>query len=153
MRTSSSSLKIVTLPNLVYARSCRHGEKWVFTNGTYGLLHPGHVVLLEQAAAFGDVLVVAVNSDASYERVKKRLVPIPFRDRALMIAVLSCVDYVVEMEEDTPHALLRALTPEVLVKSDTSEYPVGHEIVTGYGGHVAVIASYGGYSTTHLLGL
>lgn len=127
------------------------GVTVVFTNGSYGVLHPGHVVFLEQAAALGDVLVVAVNSDASYERVKSRPVPIPFRDRALMIAALACVDYVVEMDDDTPHRLLRAITPDILVKSDSSPFPVGHEVVEGYGGRVVVLPAYGGYSTTKLL--
>lgn len=152
MRTADTSLKIVTLPNLVYAKSCRGNSKWTLTNGCYGLLHPGHVNFLGRAARIGDVLVVAVNSDASYERIRGRPAPIPFRDRAAMIAALACVDYVVEMEQDTPHELIKAIHPDVLVKSDTSPYPVGHEVVTGYGGNVVVLPGYGAYSTTEILG-
>ena len=154
MRTANSSLKIVTLQNLIYARSCRQNSKWVLSNGCFGLglSHPGHVIFLEQASSLAEVLVVAINSDASYARVKRRPVPIPFHDRARMIAALACVDYVVEMDEDTPHTILQALTPAVLVKSSSSEYPVGHEVVTGYGGQVIVLPSYGSYSTSEILG-
>ena len=132
----------------------RMGRKIVFTNGCFDLLHVGHVTYLAEAAAFGDVLVVGVNSDASVRRLKGPSRPvISESDRAAMLAALACVEAVVIFDEDTPHRLLEALRPDVLVKGGTyapSEV-VGREIVEAYGGEIRVTSVVDGISTTQIV--
>ncbi|MEX2122027.1 MAG: D-glycero-beta-D-manno-heptose 1-phosphate adenylyltransferase [Pirellulales bacterium] len=148
--------KIVSLDELVQAAADHHaaGRKLVFTNGCFDLLHLGHVTYLAEAKALGDLLIVAVNSDASVRRLKGMTRPvIRQRDRAAMLAALAAVDYVLVFHEDTPEQILKQLRPDVLVKGGTyapSEV-VGHEIVTGYGGQVAVMGLVQGISTTNIL--
>ena len=127
-----------------------NGATVVFTNGCFDLLHPGHVQCLERMCVFDDILIVAVNTDDSFEIVKGRKPLVPFGDRCLMVAALECVDYVCLLAEPTPRELLRLLRPDVLAKGGTSEYPIGHEIVTGYGGRVVVIPTYGDWSSSRL---
>lgn len=131
------------------------GRTVVFTNGCFDLLHLGHHHLLEAARAEGDLLVVAVNSDASIRRLKGPSRPrIPESDRVRMIAGLECVDYVTVFDDDTPIPLLERLRPGVLVKG--AEYRgggvVGHDLVEGYGGRIALVEQIPGISTTALLG-
>jgi D-beta-D-heptose 7-phosphate kinase/D-beta-D-heptose 1-phosphate adenosyltransferase len=137
------------------AAAYRRGAKTVvFTNGCFDLLHVGHVSYLEEAAALGDVLVVGLNSDASVRRLKGPERPIVAeRDRAALLAALGCVDHVVLFEEDTPHRLLEAIRPDVLVKGGTYtvDQVVGHEIVERYGGRVCVASTQPGVSTTKLV--
>jgi D-beta-D-heptose 7-phosphate kinase/D-beta-D-heptose 1-phosphate adenosyltransferase len=131
------------------------GKRVVLTNGCFDLLHVGHVTYLEQASRLGDLLIVAVNSDDSVRRNKGPQRPvISQHDRAAMLAALGCVDYVLVFDEDTPHTLLHAIRPDVLVKGGTytPDQVVGHEIVRGYGGQVAVTGVVGGVSTTQILG-
>ena len=130
------------------------GETVVFTNGCFDLLHVGHLAVLAEAAALGDVLVVGVNGDDSVKRLKGPTRPvIGERDRAAMLAALECVDYVVVFDEDTPHALLHAIRPDVLVKGGTyaPHEVVGHEVVTAYGGRIAVTNVIDGISTTKIV--
>ncbi len=132
----------------------RRGDKVVFTNGCFDLLHVGHVTYLTEAAALGDVLVVGVNSDASVRRLKGASRPVIGQsDRAAMLAALACVHYVVVFDDDTPHALLHAIRPDVLVKGGTytTDEVVGHEIVEAYGGTVCVTGVVDGISTTNIL--
>lgn len=135
-------------------RARRQGKKVVFTNGCFDLLHVGHVTYLAEAAALGDVLIVGVNSDASVRRLKGPQRPVIHeRDRAAMLAALAAVAFVVVFDEETPHRLLEAIRPDVLVKGGTyapSEV-VGHEIVTAYGGKVCVTGVVDGISTTRIL--
>ncbi len=132
----------------------RENRRVVFTNGCFDLLHVGHVTYLQQAASLGDRLIVGVNSDHSVRRLKGLERPIiNERDRAAMLAAMACVDHVVVFEQDTPHALLRAIRPDVLVKGGTysPEEVVGHEIVSGYGGQVQVTGVVDGVSTTQIV--
>ncbi|SCG67138.1 rfaE bifunctional protein, domain II [Micromonospora rifamycinica] len=100
----------------------RAGRSVVFTNGCFDVLHPGHVRYLEQARALGDLLVVAVNSDASVRRLKGADRPVnPVEDRVTLLAALSCVDHVVVFEEDSPAGLIEAVRPDVYVKG--GDYP------------------------------
>lgn len=93
------------------------GGTAVFTNGCFDVLHPGHVQYLEKSRTLGDYLIVGLNSDASIKQIKGPSRPIVEEDaRAYMLASLSCVDYVVLFEEDTPTNLLAALCPNILVK-------------------------------------
>lgn len=132
----------------------RRGQAVVLTNGCFDLLHVGHVTYLEQAAALGDVLIVAINSDASVRRLKGPQRPvIKEEERAAMLAALGCVDRVVIFDEDTPHALLHAIRPDILIKGGTYQphEVVGHEIVEAYGGRVEVAGVVPGVSTTQIV--
>lgn len=132
----------------------RRGERVVFTNGCFDLLHPGHVRLLERAREHGSRLVVAVNSDASVRGLKGPARPIlPERERAVTLASLASVDAVTVFGEETPHALLAVLLPDVLVKgADWAHWIAGREIVEASGGDVLAIPVEPGYSTTDIVG-
>jgi D-beta-D-heptose 7-phosphate kinase/D-beta-D-heptose 1-phosphate adenosyltransferase len=127
------------------------GKKVVFTNGVFDILHAGHVQLLERARALGDVLIVGVNTDASARRLGKgperpvnRL-----RDRAALLAALSCVDAVVAFGEDTPEELLSKLKPDILVKG--ADYAQGRIAGARHAGRVVRVTLKAGYSTTGLI--
>ena len=130
------------------------GLRVVFTNGCFDLLHPGHVRLLEQARSLGDVLIVAINTDASVQRNKGPKRPItPEGERAEILAGLAAVDFVTMFDEPTPREIVAAILPAVLVKgSDWGPNEiVGREEVEGAGGVVISIPLESGYSTTNLL--
>lgn len=119
-----------------------HGEKIVFTNGCFDILHAGHVGYLEQARKQGDRLILAINSDASVTRLKGEGRPInPVERRMAVLAGLEAVDWVVSFEDDTPERLLELIKPDILVKGGdyTRKEVVGWEIVEGYGGEIAVL--------------
>lgn len=130
------------------------GATIVFTNGVFDLLHRGHVAYLEQSRALGDCLVVGVNSDASVRRLKGPERPVnPLEDRAAVLAALRAVDWVVPFEEDTPLALIEALTPSILVKGGDyrPDDIVGAEWVRSHGGQVVVAELVKGKSTTDII--
>jgi D-beta-D-heptose 7-phosphate kinase/D-beta-D-heptose 1-phosphate adenosyltransferase len=128
------------------------GKSIVFTNGCFDLLHVGHIHCLEEARCQGDVLFVAINSDSSVRRLKGDTRPvISEQDRARMLAALTCVDHVVIFDDATPHRLLRALQPDLLVKGGTTAEIVGREVVESYGGQVKRTAEIPGISTTSIL--
>ena len=142
--TGGASRKLLTLDELEPLAEAyrRQGKKLVFTNGCFDLLHVGHANYLHEAARLGDVLIVAVNSDASVRRLKGSDRPvIREADRAAMLAALACVSYVLIFEEDTPREMLRRLRPDVLVKGGTytPDEVVGKKFVEGYGGCVFVV--------------
>ena len=126
----------------------------VFTNGCFDLIHPGHVRYLRAAKRLGDVLVVALNSDASVRRLKGPTRPlVPQRDRCEVMAALEMVDFVTVFDEDTPYQLIKRLQPDVLVKGGdwTPERIVGADLVTVRGGRVRALRFAKGYSTTRLV--
>ncbi len=130
------------------------GKRVVFTNGCYDLLHAGHVTSLMEAAAFGDVLFVGVNADTTVRALKGPDRPIiGEQERMAVLAALECVQHAVLFSEDTPHALLRSIRPDVLVKGGTyrEDEVVGHEFVTSYGGQIRVTNTIDGLSTTNIL--
>ena len=132
----------------------RRGERIVFTNGCFDLLHGGHVHYLQQARALGDCLVVALNDDASVRLLKGNERPLRLQDeRARVLAALACVDYVVVFGEATPLALIKSLKPDVLVKGGdyTLATVVGREEVEASGGSVRLIPYVEGISTTELV--
>ncbi|MDR3358703.1 MAG: D-glycero-beta-D-manno-heptose-7-phosphate kinase [Desulfovibrio sp.] len=132
----------------------RKGESVVFTNGCFDLLHPGHISLIQQCAALGDRLVVALNSDVSVRRLKGAFRPVQDeQSRALLIAALRGVDAVILFDEDTPLALIEALRPDVLVKgADYAERTVvGADVVKANGGRVHLAKLTEGCSTTNLV--
>ncbi|MFW6107957.1 MAG: D-glycero-beta-D-manno-heptose 1-phosphate adenylyltransferase, partial [bacterium] len=129
------------------------GRTIAFTNGCFDLLHIGHVHLLSKAKEFGDVLIVAINSDASTRRIKGAGRPIiPEEARAEMLAALECVDYVTIYDEDTPIPLLTIVRPDVIVKG--GEYGkkgvVGGELVESMGGRIENVPMIEGFSTTEV---
>ena len=147
--------RLYSREELVRARAGwrQRGLRVVFTNGCYDLLHPGHIRLLEQARSLGDVLILALNSDASVERLKGPTRPlIPERDRAALAAMLEAVDAVTVFDEDTPRELIAAVLPDVLVKgADWAHWIAGREEVEAAGGRVLALSLESGYSTTGIV--
>jgi D-beta-D-heptose 7-phosphate kinase/D-beta-D-heptose 1-phosphate adenosyltransferase len=130
------------------------GKRIVFTNGCYDLLHAGHLSLLHGAAKLGDILVLAINSDASVRRLKGPERPlVPQAERAALLAALACVDAVTVFDEDTPLATIEAVRPHVLVKGADykAEQVVGREVVEANGGRVALVPLLPQKSTTALV--
>ena len=130
------------------------GRKIVFTNGCFDLLHAGHLSLLHEAAKFGDVLVLAINSDESVQRLKGGSRPIlPASDRAALLAALACVDAVTVFDEDTPLEVLRVLRPHVLVKGQDYGLAnvVGRELVEAAGGRVELVPILDARSTSAIV--
>lgn len=130
------------------------GETVVFTNGCFDLLHPGHLHVIREAARLGDRLVVALNTDESVSRLKGPGRPLlPLTVRAELVAALRWVDAVTFFHEDTPEALIREITPDVLVKGGDyrPEEVVGRAWVEGHGGKVVVVPFREGFSTTDLV--
>ncbi|HVN03503.1 MAG TPA: adenylyltransferase/cytidyltransferase family protein [Bryobacteraceae bacterium] len=147
--------KFFTRPELIAqrARWKAAGQTVVFTNGCYDLLHPGHIRLLEQARSLGDVLILALNSDASVQRLKGPTRPlIPEMERAEVAAALAAVDAVTLFEEDTPRELIAALLPDILVKgADWAHWIAGREEVEAAGGRVLALSLEPGHSTTGIV--
>jgi len=139
---------------LRFAREKRNGRRVVFTNGCFDLLHPGHIRLLEEARALGDMLVVGLNGDASVRILKGEGRPIiPEQERAEILAAFECVDAVVIFNEPTPREIISALLPDVLVKGGDwrPDQIIGREEVEAAGGRVVSIPVVPGHSTTALL--
>src|SRR4029450_8673120 len=136
-------------------RARAQGKRIVFTNGVFDILHPGHVRYLRDARALGDRLIVGINSDRSVKALAKA----PDRpingeaERAEVLGALASVDAVVIFDEDTPHALISALQPDILVKgADWGENAiVGRDVVEARGGRVVRITLAEGYSTTRII--
>jgi D-beta-D-heptose 7-phosphate kinase/D-beta-D-heptose 1-phosphate adenosyltransferase len=130
------------------------GETIVFTNGCFDILHAGHVTYLEEAAALGDRLVIAINDNASVTRLKGEGRPIvSVEGRARVLVGLACVDWVTSFAEDTPLAVLELLQPDILVKGGDygSDEVVGADFVRGYGGNVEVLSLVEDVSTTNIV--
>ncbi len=131
-----------------------HGERIVFTNGCFDIIHAGHVGYLDEARKLGDRLIVAVNDDASVRNLKGPGRPINPLDRRLrVLAGLGAVDWVVSFSEDTPEQLLRDLRPDVLVKGGdyTLDQVVGGELVKSWDGDVHVLAFIDDCSTSAIV--
>lgn len=152
----ASPSKVASLQELLEAvrEHRRRGRRIALTNGCFDLLHVGHVTYLQAARRQGDILIVAINSDRSVRGIKGPQRPvIAQHDRAAMLAALACVDHVLIFDEPTPHALLAALQPDVLVKGGdyALDQVVGREVVEAYGGEVCVTGHVPGISTSQLL--
>ncbi|WP_253445978.1 bifunctional D-glycero-beta-D-manno-heptose-7-phosphate kinase/D-glycero-beta-D-manno-heptose 1-phosphate adenylyltransferase HldE [Pseudomonas nitroreducens] len=155
-REQGSERGVLSLEQLLLAieDARAHGEKIVFTNGCFDILHAGHVTYLEQARAQGDRLIVATNDDASVTRLKGPGRPINSVDRRMaVLAGLGAVDWVVSFAEDTPERLLSEVRPDVLVKGGDYgvEQVVGADIVKAYGGEVRVLGLVENSSTTAIV--
>lgn len=131
----------------------KEGQKIVFTNGCFDILHLGHADYLARAADLGTKLVVGLNSDLSVSRLKGAARPITDqKSRGFLLASMSFVDAVVLFEEDTPEKLIELVCPDVLAKGGdyvTTEI-VGHDFVTSKGGKVITLPLIEGYSTTDI---
>jgi len=141
---------------VAFVESARtQGKRIVFTNGVFDILHPGHIRYLRDARTLGDMLIVGINSDRSVRALAKA----PNRpinseaERAEVLGALASVEAVVIFDEDTPHAIISALQPDVLVKgADWGENAiVGRDVVEARGGRVVRIALAEGYSTTKII--
>jgi len=148
--------KIMPLEELrqVIAAQQAAGRTIVFTNGCFDILHAGHADLLEDAAREGDVLIVALNSDASVRELKGPARPVnPQEQRARVLASLAVIDYVVIFDEPDPGRLIEALVPDVLIKGGdwTPETIIGADTVTAAGGRVVTIPLKYGASTTDII--
>jgi D-beta-D-heptose 7-phosphate kinase / D-beta-D-heptose 1-phosphate adenosyltransferase len=130
------------------------GKKLVFTNGCFDILHAGHVRYLNQARAFGDALVIGLNTDLSVRRIKGDDRPvIPEMERAEVLSALACVDYVFLFDDPTPKRVIDAIIPDILVKGAdwTPENIVGRDVVEAAGGKVCNVALVDGASTSEII--
>jgi rfaE bifunctional protein nucleotidyltransferase chain/domain len=148
--------RLKTLDELVAisAQGRGHGQIVVFTNGCFDLLHRGHVHLLREAKAAGDLLIVAVNSDRSVKAIKGPTRPVfSEADRIELIAALEMVDYVILFDEPDPYRLIAAIKPNILVKGGDwgADEVVGADIVEREGGRVVLVPYLKGYSTTKII--
>ena len=148
--------KILTLADAVAKRKQWQaaGEKVVFTNGCFDILHLGHVDYLEKAKSLGQHLIVGMNTDASVSRLKGPNRPICDQtSRSRVMAALGCVDAVILFDEATPEALIHAIKPDILTKGNdyTIENIVGADFVLANGGEVKTIPFVEGYSTSSII--
>jgi D-beta-D-heptose 7-phosphate kinase/D-beta-D-heptose 1-phosphate adenosyltransferase len=148
--------KVLQLNHLLMrvARWRAHGQRIVFTNGCFDILHIGHIRLLEEARRKGDRLIVGLNSDRSVRELKGLSRPIVAEgERSQVLAALSAVDAVIIFAERTPLCLIEAIRPDVLVKGGdyTEETVVGAREVLAWGGRVELIPLVTGFSTTQLI--
>ncbi len=153
MGTADKIRTLRELAEIVRQRRAR-GQRVVFTNGCFDLLHRGHTRLLQQARELGDFLIVGLNSDASVQRVKGPFRPVLSQEeRAEVLSALTAVDYVVIFEEADPGLAILTLQPDVLVKGAdwAKEEVVGRETVEGRGGRVVTIPLVEGSSTTGII--
>jgi rfaE bifunctional protein nucleotidyltransferase chain/domain len=147
--------EVLTLETAVRRRvaSRVRGQTYVFTNGCFDLLHPGHVALLREARAQGHYLLVAINSDASARRLKGEGRPVQDQAaRAEVLAAMADVDGVVVFDEETPARVIEALRPDVLVKGGdyAPDQVVGRDVVEREGGRVHIVALVPGRSSSAL---
>lgn len=129
------------------------GRRFVFTNGCFDLIHPGHTELLRRARSFGDYLLVGLNSDRSVRALKGPNRPVQGElARAQVVAALASVDYVVLFDEDTPLRLIQELVPDVLVKGGdyTPATVVGRDVVEKAGGRVQLVPLIPGFSSSQI---
>ncbi|MBA9076023.1 MULTISPECIES: D-glycero-beta-D-manno-heptose 1-phosphate adenylyltransferase [Rufibacter] len=151
-----SQEKILSLPQLLakVAQWRQQGQKVVFTNGCFDIVHMGHVDYLEKARLLGDKLVLGLNTDQSVSRLKGPTRPLQDEmSRSRVMASFWFVDAIVLFDQETPYELIKAVQPDVLVKGDdyTVETIVGHEVVLANGGEVKTIPLVQGYSTSQVV--
>jgi len=146
--------KILTPTTLLSSLKKHSKKRIVFTNGCFDILHAGHVTYLEKARALGDILIVALNTDASTRKLKGPTRPInPLGDRAKVIAALESVSYVTSFNDETPIKLIKKILPDVLVKGGDYEIKkiVGYSETVKNGGKVVTIPFLKGRSTSNVI--
>jgi len=154
--TKTKDPKIVSQSDLLKIRKKlrSQGRSVVLTNGCFDLLHAGHIRLFHEAKAQGNVLVVALNDDASVRRLKGPSRPVfPLAERLEVLAAVSDIDYVTWFSEDTPQRIISALLPDVLVKGGdwTRDTVIGRPEVEAAGGKVVIVPYTKGKSTTNII--
>jgi rfaE bifunctional protein nucleotidyltransferase chain/domain len=152
--TVPAKYKSVDELSAISAQARKAGRVVVFTNGCFDLVHRGHIHLLRQAKALGDILIVGLNSDVSVKTIKGPDRPImPEADRIELIAALEMVDYVVVYSEPDPYHIIAAIKPNVLVKGGdwSADKIIGADVVEQNGGRVAVVPYLPGFSTTQII--
>jgi rfaE bifunctional protein nucleotidyltransferase chain/domain len=150
----SGKIKSLEALREIGAAARASGQTIVFTNGCFDLLHRGHLHILRQAKACGDILIVGVNSDRSVKMIKGPSRPVlAEKDRLELIAALEMVDYVVLFDEPDPYRVIDALRPNVLAKGGDwgIERIIGSDIVEKAGGRIVVIPYLKGFSTTKII--
>jgi len=150
MRVAQTKIKVRSDMLAIRDQLRQSGQRLVFTNGCFDILHAGHVSYLQFARDQGDALVVGLNSDTSVRRGKGDQRPVNGeQERAQVLAALECVDYVVIFDDDEPAALIAEILPDVLVKGeDWAHYVSGREVVEQHGGQVVLAPLVKGKSTT-----
>ncbi len=153
--TNPVSSKIITLEDfLTIKKEKLAGKKIVFTNGCFDILHRGHIEYLYKAKNLGDVLVIGLNSDPSIKRLKGDKRPINQEmDRAMVLAAIEFVDFVIIFNEDTPYNLIKKIVPDILIKGGdwTETEIVGYDVVKRHGGKVISSIFLQNYSTTNII--
>ena len=150
--------KVKTLQELkrIRTEAKKTGQKVVWTNGCYDIVHAGHVLYLQRAKKLGDLLFVGLNSDRSIRGTKGAQRPIVQQDeRAIVLSALACVDYVIIFDQDSPIEIIRDLEPDIYAKGgdytiDTINQPE-RRVVEGYGGEIALLPGVKGSSTTAII--
>jgi rfaE bifunctional protein nucleotidyltransferase chain/domain len=138
----------------IAAQARKNGQSIVFTNGCFDILHRGHVHILREARACGDLLIVGINSDRSVKSIKGASRPIlPETDRVELIGAMEMVDYIVLFDDPDPYRLIAAIKPNVLAKGGdwNADKIVGADVVAENGGRIAVIPYLQGFSTTKII--
>jgi len=148
--------KIRSLGELVPVRRKlrREGQTVVFTNGCFDLLHGGHIRLFREAKRRGDVLVVALNTDASVRKLKGPSRPIfPLKERLEVLSAVADIDYLTWFAENTPRKIIAALLPDVLIKGGdwTPDEVVGKAEIEAAGGRVVIVPYFKGHSSTSII--
>jgi D-beta-D-heptose 7-phosphate kinase/D-beta-D-heptose 1-phosphate adenosyltransferase len=151
----AKSRKIHALPEMLKIRRKlkKEGKKVVFTNGCFDLLHGGHVRLFEEAKKQGDVLVVALNDDASVRKIKGAARPIfPLAERWEILEAIEAIDFLTSFSETTPERIIAALLPDVLVKGGDwkPDEVVGKKEVKAAGGKVVIVPYLKGHSSSSI---
>ena len=150
----SGKLKNLDELTKLVAQARQNGKSIVFTNGCFDILHRGHVHVLRQAKAAGDLLIVALNSDRSVQEIKGAHRPVlPETDRIELIGAMEMVDYVIIFDEPDPYKLIAAIKPDVLAKGGdwSAEKIVGADVVEQAGGRIVVIPYLKGFSTSEII--
>jgi rfaE bifunctional protein nucleotidyltransferase chain/domain len=132
----------------------QQGLSIVFTNGCFDIIHQGHIRYLAEASDMGDILIVGLNTDDSVKKLKGKNRPIQDQgSRAITLAAISFIDYIVLFDEDTPLRLIEAILPDILVKGGdyAPEKIIGYDIVQSAGGRVVTIPLEKGYSTSIII--
>jgi rfaE bifunctional protein nucleotidyltransferase chain/domain len=151
----SGKLKSLEEIKAIVVEARNNRKKVAFTNGCFDLLHRGHVHVLREARACGDVLIVGINSDESIKQIKGPARPVlPEPDRCELLGAMEMVDFVILFNEPDPYDLIAAIHPDVLVKGGdwNSEKIIGADLVEEEGGRVVVVPYLKGFSTTELIG-
>lgn len=132
----------------------KKGDKVIFTNGCFDIVHKGHVEYLSKSSSLADRFIIGLNTDASVRKIKGEGRPVNDQDaRATLLAAFGFVDLVIYFDQDTPYELIKRIQPDFLVKGSdyNPEEIVGYDIVTQKGGEVRTVDLVEGYSTTNLI--